>query len=222
MDTTPNADFSGLFLTPDTWLGDGEQGQERTMGAFLAYCRQRVNPKTQADHLLVREWALIQWRLQCLAQMEEDWWHAYSVAMDDSWGDSGELVVEPASHLQACSRAVASFERMVRLEARFKKREAQLLPLMQALMTESPVVVKSDAVCGMTRPMIRESEASAVAVRLTDAVPPCGVSGSPQNVSLKLNAGPDTNAVSEIRSTTSPKPIPRTYFETTRLEPSTS
>ncbi len=123
--------FSGIFLTPDATLGVGTQ----TMGTFLAHLRELTKPTTQADYLLVREWALVQWRLQCVQKMEQDWWEAYELAMDDSMGEESALTVEARDHLQVCQRAIAAFDRLTRLESRFKKREAQLLPLMEALLT---------------------------------------------------------------------------------------
>ncbi len=136
-DATPV--FSGIYLTPDTYLGSDRAATV----AFLAHLRQLTRPATAEEHLLVREWAMIQSRLQGLQQMELDWWTSYELAMEASMGETSVGDVDAVAQLQVCNRAIAAFERLVRLEARFKKRELQLLPLMEALLAraEAPVAV---------------------------------------------------------------------------------
>lgn len=133
MGSVNQREFSGIYLSPEGYGGT----EQASLQAFAAYLRQITKPVTQEDHLLVREWAMIQWRLQGLQQMELDWWESYERAMDAQMGEGAVGEVDAVTLLQTCNRAIAAFERLVRLEKRFKKRELQLLPLMEGLLSDS-------------------------------------------------------------------------------------
>lgn len=129
--------FSGIYLALEAEaIPDYE-----TLRAFIQHLHRLTKPTTAEEHLLLREWAMIQWRLQRLAQMELDWWVAYEKAMASGMDDGALANDNPEALLQQCSRAINAYDRLVKLEARFKKREGQLLPLIQAMLDEesSPV-----------------------------------------------------------------------------------
>ena len=126
--------FLGVYFAPGVFVGS----DMRVYRAYLDHLRALTKPKTGEAHQMVRAWAIIQWRLQCLTELEQDWWLAYEqgVLAGRPSAEDTMLDMDPMDQLQVCQRAINAWDKLQRMERRLQREAARLLPLLETMMAD--------------------------------------------------------------------------------------